>query len=267
MPTPLPGLKRVPRWRTMISPPVTCWPAKTFTPRRLALESRPLRDEPRPFLCAISRSAPDLLHADARELLTVALAALVAALGLVLEDADLRATLVADDRRGDLGAAEALAELGVAVAGDEQWLELDRGALVALEALHEQGLPLGDAVLLAAGLDHGVGGGVGHVGRQSVVSVTSVASASAFARERRRPPLRPRRRGLESRASSSPSSSGSAASSSTSSAAAAGFGLALRLRAAGFFFAAGFSSPSDSVSPAGPVDALTSASDSSGDAA
>ena len=50
MPTPLPGRKRVPRWRTMISPPVTVWPAKTFTPRRLAFESRPLREEPRPFL-------------------------------------------------------------------------------------------------------------------------------------------------------------------------------------------------------------------------
>ena len=54
IPTPSPGLKRVPRWRTMISPPVTVWPAKIFTPRRLALESRPLRLEPRPFLCAIS---------------------------------------------------------------------------------------------------------------------------------------------------------------------------------------------------------------------
>ena len=49
-PTPSPGLKRVPRWRTMISPPLTVWPAKTFTPRRLAFESRPLRLDPRPFL-------------------------------------------------------------------------------------------------------------------------------------------------------------------------------------------------------------------------
>ena len=53
MPTPSPALKRLPRWRTMISPPVTVWPANTFTPRRLAFESRPLREEPRPFLCAI----------------------------------------------------------------------------------------------------------------------------------------------------------------------------------------------------------------------
>src|SRR2546430_12510790 len=40
---PSPGLKRVPRWRTMISPPETVWPAKTFTPNILGLESRPLR--------------------------------------------------------------------------------------------------------------------------------------------------------------------------------------------------------------------------------
>jgi hypothetical protein len=53
MPTPLPGWNTVPRWRTMISPPVTAWPANTLTPSRLALESRPLRLEPRPFLCAI----------------------------------------------------------------------------------------------------------------------------------------------------------------------------------------------------------------------
>src|SRR4029079_12392996 len=54
MPTPSPALKREPRWRTMISPPVTFWPAKTLTPSIFGLESRPLRLEPRPFLCAIS---------------------------------------------------------------------------------------------------------------------------------------------------------------------------------------------------------------------
>src|SRR5207248_6560230 len=90
MPTPSPGLKRVPRWRTMISPPVTVWPANTFTPRRLALESRPLRLEPRPFLCAIAASASDLRDADAGELLPMAGAPLVPALGLELEHAQLR---------------------------------------------------------------------------------------------------------------------------------------------------------------------------------
>src|SRR5436190_4303200 len=85
MPVPSPGRKRVPRWRTMISPPLTAWPAKTLTPRRLALESRPLRLEPSPFLCAIlgpfllllSRRAAalglqlDRRHLDAGQLLAV----------------------------------------------------------------------------------------------------------------------------------------------------------------------------------------------------
>src|ERR1700741_4795201 len=38
----------------MISPPVTASPAKPLTPRRWAFESRPLRLDPRPFLCAIA---------------------------------------------------------------------------------------------------------------------------------------------------------------------------------------------------------------------
>src|SRR3989442_2325280 len=39
----------------MISPPLTAWPANVFTPSRCAFESRPLRLEPSPFLCAIGR--------------------------------------------------------------------------------------------------------------------------------------------------------------------------------------------------------------------
>src|SRR3954469_20997817 len=99
MPTPAPGWNLVPRWRTMISPPVTVWPANTFTPRRWAFESRPLRLEPRPFLCAIgglllllrgglARKHLDLGDLDAGQLLTMPRGALVAALGLELEDAD-----------------------------------------------------------------------------------------------------------------------------------------------------------------------------------
>src|SRR3954452_25532776 len=52
-PVPSPGQKRVPRWRTMISPPVTFWPAKTLTPSMLGLDSRPLRLDSSPFLFAI----------------------------------------------------------------------------------------------------------------------------------------------------------------------------------------------------------------------
>src|SRR5919197_439678 len=100
MPAPSPGLNRVPRWRTMISPPVTFWPAKTFTPRRFALESRPLRLEPRPFLCAMgsvpSSALADARDPDPRQLLAMAGAAAVPALGLELEHAQLRAALVGD---------------------------------------------------------------------------------------------------------------------------------------------------------------------------
>src|SRR5581483_5406458 len=55
-PTFLPGFRRVPRWRTMIEPPVTSCPPKAFTPSRCAFESRPFLELPNPFLCAISVS-------------------------------------------------------------------------------------------------------------------------------------------------------------------------------------------------------------------
>src|SRR5215218_1099027 len=157
----------------MISPPVTVWPAKTFTPSRLEFESRPLRLEPRPFLCAIfggllllrarravaERDARDL---EAGQLLAVARGALVAALGLELEHAQLLAALVAEDRGLDLDAAEvaALEQRVVAAAtAVEQRLECDLRALVIRQPLDEQGHALLDAVLLPAGADDGVIGG------------------------------------------------------------------------------------------------------------
>src|SRR4051794_37692086 len=149
MPTPSPGWKRVPRWRTMISPPVTVSPAKTFTPRRLALESRPLRLEPRPFLCAIA----DLRDLDARQILAVAAATLVAALRLELEDAQLLAARVGDHARGHRHLAQAVGVEHRVLRAEEHGLELHRGTLVDGELLDEQRLPALDAVLLASGLD------------------------------------------------------------------------------------------------------------------
>src|SRR5262249_3307107 len=66
-PTFSPGKNLVPRCRTRIDPPVTNCPANAFTPSRCELESRPLREEPCPFLCAMSallldRVDPDLDH-------------------------------------------------------------------------------------------------------------------------------------------------------------------------------------------------------------
>src|SRR5262245_27439675 len=50
---PGPGRKRVTRRRTMIIPASTTWPSNIFTPSIFRLESRPLREAPRPILCAI----------------------------------------------------------------------------------------------------------------------------------------------------------------------------------------------------------------------
>src|SRR5688572_25530743 len=136
MPTPAPGRKRVPRWRTMISPPVTVWPAKTFTPRRFAFESRPLRLEPRPFLCAISLGPLlDAGDAQPRELLPVARRALVAPLRLELEDADLGPALVAEDLGLHGHLAELVAEQRLVAARVQERLEVDRGARVGRQAL------------------------------------------------------------------------------------------------------------------------------------
>ncbi|MFT6813147.1 MAG: hypothetical protein ACJASK_001774 [Ilumatobacter sp.] len=58
LPTLMPGWKRVPRWRTMMAPVRMSSPPNTFTPRRCAFESRPLRVEPPPFVFDIKSQRP-----------------------------------------------------------------------------------------------------------------------------------------------------------------------------------------------------------------
>src|SRR5271168_1538075 len=53
MPTLGPGCHWVPRCRTMILPARQASPPNFFTPRRWPAESRPLRDDPPAFLCAM----------------------------------------------------------------------------------------------------------------------------------------------------------------------------------------------------------------------
>src|SRR5512143_1910704 len=65
-PTSAPGWKCVPRWRTRISPALTRWPPNLLTPSRWAVESRPLREELAPFLCAIASGLPDVLDRRVR---------------------------------------------------------------------------------------------------------------------------------------------------------------------------------------------------------
>src|SRR5689334_15441442 len=45
----------------MMLPARACWPPNSFTPRRLLSLSRPLRDEPPAFLCAMAKYGPDYL--------------------------------------------------------------------------------------------------------------------------------------------------------------------------------------------------------------
>src|SRR4051812_24687994 len=92
--------------------------------------------------------AADGRDAHPRQVLPVAGAPLVAALGLELDDAELGPALVADDLGRDGAAVH-----GVAVADEEERLEVDARTGLAGQALDEQGLALLDAVLLAAGLD------------------------------------------------------------------------------------------------------------------
>jgi hypothetical protein len=56
-PTLSPGFTRVPRCRTMIVPPGTTCPPNALNPSRCEFESRPFREVPCPFLCAIKISS------------------------------------------------------------------------------------------------------------------------------------------------------------------------------------------------------------------
>src|SRR5271155_4396008 len=153
----------------MISPPLTTCPAKVFTPNRWAFESRPLRLEPSPFLCAIFElllhlrgrrrfglrfcaSGRDLGHLDLGQVLTMAGPALVAALGLELEYAQLLAAHMREDLCRDLHLLETgLVEYRLLGAVEDR-LECNVCALLHRQALDQQPLTALHAVLLAAGL-------------------------------------------------------------------------------------------------------------------
>src|SRR6476619_981057 len=102
-PTPLPGWKWVPRWRTMISPALTVWPPYRSTPRPSCVPFRVLR-----CLGAVLRSEGDVGDLDLGVLLTVTLALLVPGLVLVLLDDDLRALGGAEHLDGHGGLVERL---------------------------------------------------------------------------------------------------------------------------------------------------------------
>src|SRR5689334_4394598 len=149
-PTLRPGLILVPRWRTMIEPPGTSWPPKTFTPSRCALESRPFLELPKPFLCAIRHLSLDIADLDLSEGLAVSDGLLILLLPLEFEDDDLVAATLAEDRglqRSGVHQLAAIVERGLD--GD-----LDLGADVARHFFDADHVAGSDPVLFSAGLDN-----------------------------------------------------------------------------------------------------------------
>src|SRR3954468_6430952 len=106
MPTFSPIQKYVPRWRTTIVPARTYCPSERFTPSRFDSLSRPLRELPTPFLCAIVRTPlrASALGVDSRDRhagqrLAMPGAPPVSLLWLVFEDHDLGTAILFFDGR------------------------------------------------------------------------------------------------------------------------------------------------------------------------
>src|SRR5438105_15226660 len=111
-PTFKPGLIFVPRCHTMMEPPGTSWPPKTFTPSRCAFESRPFLELPKPFLCAISHLHSKIADLQFGEGLAVPDGFLVLLLALEFEDEDLVAASVRGDGRGNGTGSDEIATFG-----------------------------------------------------------------------------------------------------------------------------------------------------------
>src|SRR5581483_2302048 len=110
-PTFWPGKNLVPRWRTMMEPAVTAVPSNSLTPRRCAVESRPLRVEPPPFVLDIadlSRLPGRRDGGDLQRGVVLAVTPPAALVGLVLvgHGVDLRTLLLAHDLGRDGGALQ-----------------------------------------------------------------------------------------------------------------------------------------------------------------
>src|SRR5262245_37468447 len=154
MPTLTPGWMRVPRCRTMMLPALISSPAYDLTPSRFDSESRPLRELPPAFLCAmvVAPSARDAVDLEFGVALAMALVLLIVLAPAHLEDLDLVAAAVAHDggldrRAGDGRLPEPHA---VAFADHQHLIENDLGAHVRRNLLDLHFLAGGNPVLLAA---------------------------------------------------------------------------------------------------------------------
>src|SRR4051812_15220972 len=88
-----------------MEPPVTNCPPKRFTPSICGLESRPLRELPTPFLCAMGLNL-DLGDAHRGGRLAVATVAPIVLAPLELHDHDLLAAPLGHDRPRHAGALQ-----------------------------------------------------------------------------------------------------------------------------------------------------------------
>src|SRR5579871_2850700 len=155
-PTFSPALKREPRWRTRMEPPVTNSPPKAFTPRRCAFESRPFLELPKPFLCAISRLCQNLAHLHLRVVLPVSDGALVLLFALELEHHHFIAAAVTCDGAlhfgvGERGAGDQLVRI---VHHGQHAPEFHLGPHVAGNRFHFNHIARRDAVLFSTGFNH-----------------------------------------------------------------------------------------------------------------
>src|ERR1700730_1069959 len=135
-------------------PAVTNWPPKRFTPSIWGLESRPLRELPTPFLCAMPLDL-DLGDAHRRHRLAMPAMAPVVLPPLELHDQHLAALALRHHLADHLGRGERLwLDRHLPLVVHEQDLgELDRRALVLAETLHVDDLAGSHPVLLAARRD------------------------------------------------------------------------------------------------------------------
>src|SRR5215469_8806592 len=143
----------------MMLPASMAWPPYTFTPRYFGFESRPLRLEPTPFLCAMTQcsscSGVDARDLDFGEMLTMSLLLLVVLAAAELDDADLVGTAVLAHGGTDSGTGHGRGTNGdrLTSAHQEDLVEGEGCAFVGVQQLHAQDVALLNAVLLAAGLD------------------------------------------------------------------------------------------------------------------
>src|SRR5208282_3004842 len=159
-PTLTPGLYLVPRWRTRMEPPLTNWPPKRFTPSRWPWESRPLTEEPPPFLCAIEGTSEfDFAYLDGSEVLAMATLDLVLAACLVFQHAEFGSPDLPQDAAGDTGLRRGTpGDHFVVGAHGKHVAEFDGVTGFAGQRFHFKPVARGDTVLLPSGANQGIHG-------------------------------------------------------------------------------------------------------------